>query len=302
MECKREESFNLYSYLCESVALQHSRKYENKQLQLEMKYPYIYERSNYAEEDQLDKYIKRNNLTLSDDKECIKTVIDDNLKKIYDSSSVVIRVTMTSLLKILRDKQIKNQFQTGTSRGLLNSSLRKSVENNIMSVPYDTLPENRPIYGMLFPPVDCSELEYLQNEILKGLGACYGDCLIVLNKEAIEPYITLTVGDSINHSKELVASDVKNLKYRTASYTALGKLYKLQKPNIFEYHSKAFLIDEYIEVQIHGIENHSLNVISEIIFPNEVYSSAVLYELYKKQIPYRVLSYEIKNEKYGKIV
>jgi hypothetical protein len=85
--------------------------------------------------------------------------------------------------------EFKNQFQTKSSNGLLDPSMRKQGELGNQYIPIDVKPSDRPIYGYLSP--DDSQ------ENLTSLGTFqYGEVKFVL-KDSVRDRATMTIGDSL---------------------------------------------------------------------------------------------------------
>jgi hypothetical protein len=85
--------------------------------------------------------------------------------------------------------EFKNQFQTKTSNGLLDPSMRKKGELANQYIPVEVKPSDRPIYGYVSPD------DSLDN--VTSLGTFqYGEVKFVL-KDSVRDRATMTIGDSL---------------------------------------------------------------------------------------------------------
>lgn len=101
---------------------------------------------------------------------------------------VVINTPPDVVSKILSDGRVKSQFETGTSRGMLDFDARKLSETRMFSLHPDMDKENRPIYGHV--------MENGVDESIRRTASHYGRAVIVLKKDVAER-TTFTVGDSL---------------------------------------------------------------------------------------------------------
>jgi hypothetical protein len=85
--------------------------------------------------------------------------------------------------------EFKNQFQTKSSNGLLDPSMRKKGELANQYIPVEVKPSDRPIYGYVSPD------DSLDN--VTSLGTFqYGEVKFVL-KDSVRDRATMTIGDSL---------------------------------------------------------------------------------------------------------
>jgi hypothetical protein len=118
--------------------------------------------------------------------------IQDRLRVHLDVASVFVAVHSADLSKILRDGKLKNQFESGTSSGLLDPSTRELAERWMMGIGKRTPGRSRPIYG------------YLSNDPSGGLNnevyiSQYGNVRIKV-KDSVKSRTTFTDGDSLDDS------------------------------------------------------------------------------------------------------
>jgi len=177
-----------------------------------------------------------------------KTAREINVKRarnLVDRGEFGIRVPEEILGSILNDGRFKSQFETGSSRGYLNPSVRSDFEYDYMGVPQDIEDRKRPIYGML---LDKREFPPLR-------GRHYGPVVITLKRENLEDRTTITFGDSLDRRAYLLPSEVTDIK----PYS-IERL--LDSKNDDPYHDD--ISYDYIELQYHG--GVSVEDIKEITF------------------------------------
>ena len=101
---------------------------------------------------------------------------------------VVINTPPDVISKILSDERVKSQFETRTSKGTYNWSLRSTSETRMFSLHPDMDNQNRPIYGHV--------MKNGVDESISRTASHYGRAVIVLKKDVAER-TTFTVGDSL---------------------------------------------------------------------------------------------------------
>lgn len=177
-----------------------------------------------------------------------KTAIETNVRRarnLVDRGEFGIRVPENILGSILNDGRFKSQFETGSSGGYLNPSVRSDFEYDYLGVPQDIEDRKRPIYGML---LDKREFPPLR-------GKHYGSVVITLKRENLEDRTTITFGDSLDRRHSLLPSEVTDIK----PYS-IERL--LDSKNDDPYHDD--FSSNYIELQYHG--GVSVEDIKEITF------------------------------------
>lgn len=154
-----------------------------------------------------------------------KEMVEQAQKLLEEKPKVAIRAPLDAIDQIIEDGRFKNQFETGTTQGALNESLRKKVELEGQGVPEDTPGPERPVYGYMSRDDgdhDNASLQY------------YGGVAFIL-KDSVRERSTVTFDDSLDH--ELPSSSVKDVKIESMMISE-------------------GLIDEdtfkYVEAQIHG--------------------------------------------------
>jgi hypothetical protein len=158
--------------------------------------------------------------------------ITEKLRRDLAQAPVVIRTPGSVAVEITKDGRFQSQFESGTSKGLLDYEVRKSGEANLFSYPKDLPVEQRPIYGYLGGIT--KEGEY-------GVGS-YGPVAFELKPEVRER-TTFTGRDSLSLlNPPTPLSDPKAFSVRTAMERTS---FALRKP-LEEWST------EYWEAQIHG--------------------------------------------------
>jgi hypothetical protein len=103
---------------------------------------------------------------------------------------VVVNVPPNVLSQILGDGRIKSQFETKTSKGILDTYARQTAETRMFGTHPEVSAKNRTIYGHVMN-------DGVDDSILK-VAIHYGRVAIVLKKDVAER-TTFTVGDSLMH-------------------------------------------------------------------------------------------------------
>ena len=120
-----------------------------------------------------------------------RAAVAEAVKKRRDNSRLYVRVPDNAIESVLLDGRLKSQFETGTSRGLLdadNEGDRRIMENKFFGYSMDTAPQDRPIYGYMS---DCGGMEESVDQ--------YGENIVVLRKNAVRNRTTITYRDSLNY-------------------------------------------------------------------------------------------------------
>jgi len=176
--------------------------------------------------------------------EKLKLQINQALKKEFSNASVVVRVPSEKILpQILKDGRIKSQFETGTSRGVLNNSIRAKFEKNLFNYSESLDSSSRPIYGMV------------TEDIRATAGSQYGDVIIQL-KSSVKKRTTWTMGDSLDltnrgQNATLIGTPVSA---PTEASLAMNKFNYID--DLFA-HTKIQPYGGFTEAQIHGGVNIS---------------------------------------------
>ena len=117
---------------------------------------------------------------------------------IKDATPVVM-VSVPALIAVLEEGRFKTQFETGESRGLLDTNLRGRTEANLFGYPQKGLPtELRPIYGTVAFTNPAGPLRGPNSEASIRNCMDYGEVRVVL-KDSVKDRTTFTVGDSLSY-------------------------------------------------------------------------------------------------------
>jgi hypothetical protein len=163
-------------------------------------------------------------------------------------TEVRVRLPYTVLYQVLVHGVVRNQFQTATSSGALNTSGRLLVEQSLMGLPLSTPDRHRPIYG------------YLKGSDERRALPQYGDVVLRL-----EPWLrhrtSFVFGDSLDHTIG------QRMPMFAPSLVARPKITSLDPRFDILSCAPADATDPrygYIEAQIHG--GLSLSDAREIVF------------------------------------
>jgi hypothetical protein len=205
--------------------------------------------------------------------------------QVVDESEMYLRIEPASLRGVLRDGRFKSQFETGTSRGLLDRMTRRAVEAEVTGVTRQTPAHERPVYGY-FGAKDHGGYRTRGERSVANYGS-----VSVRIKESARERASVTAGDSLSRRTAVQAQMANG-----ASAPALGIgdfQWDLVHQAIFE--DKASLegvraaINEalyYIEAQFHG--GLDVDDIQDVVFG--YYPSLAIREaLAARRIPWRVI-------------
>jgi len=116
-------------------------------------------------------------------------LVEQQLEKIRNGK-VCLAINGFDLEQVFKDKVFLNQFQTNTSRGSLNHSMRRKTEAIQHGTWLDALPGERAIYGYMAPT---------DADIVMKSVTGYGDFRIVFKPE-VKSRSTFVYGDSLGES------------------------------------------------------------------------------------------------------
>lgn len=187
---------------------------------------------------------------------------------------IYVAVTPDVLVKILKDRRILSQFESGTSGGLFSPETRRSFEYYNMGIPETLEDKLRPIYGF-----QLSEDQLGLPVTSSPAAQQYGNIVIKLKKD-VRGRTTMTGGDSLDN--ELVAIPVDGEVSESRVLSATGQSFIWDATEIAE----EALMEEvfgdlnfgsgettppfrYNEVQVHG--GVTLDMIEEVIYPSGGY-------------------------------
>ena len=221
-------------------------------------------------------------------------LLDEKLLELVEDSEFGRRTGVSTLERCLDSGDIKNQFQTNISSGLNDPNVRAGLEADAMHVPYDSAYADRPIYGMLFPSDSKRQASYIKTGPGQGYGQGFNRCVIMFNKDAVIDSTSLSVGDSLDYSPIYNDGWASPTKASDPTFTGgfFGFADKIQtvedlKSATLEQLTGSY--DDYIEVQIHGADNHKMipEVIKEVVFDRKP-SSTIIKKLENAGIDWRV--------------
>ena len=255
---------------------------------------------------QINRHISKVAKTLGTDVETFKKVYAETFKRIINDSEIGMRVSNESLSKILDSGEIKNNHLVESDR-LDNSETRAQHEEYLFGIPKEMAGRDSAIYGMVFPKYD--ENDPNSTKFYKiGPGSWYGnsksnpltEAVIIFKKDSIMDYTTFTNQDSLEHGRNPSAlgrvggiqapTNVKN-PVQTNSWFDLNDidtiddlrnatLYNLSPPDDHD-------TTGYIEAQIYGRYNHTIDNIDHVLFLSEP-SDEVIEKLNRLGIKYKI--------------
>ena len=180
--------------------------------------------------------------------------IEAEMQKLMTSEDthICIRLPEEALKPILGAGRFKSQFETGTSRGILDTSYRATVEHDEMGYSKTLSPAKRPIYGMLFNYKQPSEVD-----VTSGTGWHYGN-IVAIMKPSVKAHATVTAHDSLDgHGVHIPAPMLRPSRYMFATSGWGGPVFKEAVSRVKA--GKSFTMDMfsprgygYAEAQIHG--------------------------------------------------
>lgn len=254
-------------------------------------------------------YSKKWNISEKETKE----VIQSKLNQLFDESNYARRDNAFALEKSLDEGYIKNSFEAKTSDGYYDLADRKIVEKRTMNIDMSEKDGNRPVYGMLIPNHNTSK--EAKRFLTEGPGCWYGypsaeiffsqgpdawlsteanPVVIIFDKEKIEPFTTFTMGDSYDHPYDLIASTLVDKQYKGDVFSSMKDISLEDFKNSTlsdvcgDIKGKSQSTDQYIELQIHGKEAHSVDNIKEVIFIHKP-SEGLIEKLSNHNIPWSLL-------------
>ena len=126
---------------------------------------------------------------------------------------VSIAAPREALESIIDDGRFKSQFESGTSRGLLDDRVRAEAERNLFGYPSDLPDEHRPIYG------------HISDRTLwpSSTATAYGDWNAVLDPRRTKD-ATFTIGDSLESETGACPRCVLDKDYHSRSEEHTSKL------------------------------------------------------------------------------
>ncbi|MBQ1812929.1 MAG: hypothetical protein II119_03155, partial [Bacilli bacterium] len=206
----------------------------------------------------------------------VQELFNQKIKEFIDDGIFGRRVKASTISRLLDSGVIYNQFQTGTSQGKNDPYTRIDIEQRVLGVDMFMNAGNRPIYGMVLPEISKDTMEHIFGD--KAPGKWYSGtdgCILIFDKDAIIRSTTFTLGDSLNFDANVVASSAIDPKFFGFGESILmekvrsmskEQFIKSKLTDIFYDNKDNDYDDHYIELQIHGLDSHSLSFVKEIVF------------------------------------
>lgn len=222
--------------------------------------------------------------------------IANAMKELIDANDFCMRVTPQVLGYILEDGKFKNQFETGTSNGLLNKSTRRKATKNLFGADVDSMkPEDFEIYGYLGLKNKDEEFN-LETPMYEGIKQ-YGSIAITFKKDRLNGHVTYTGEDSLSPAldKRTIAGNTSNPSAAGISSWSLRSAARSAKTWKDEYELNPFWVadevfrGDYIELQY--TRKPTLEDIEIISLPKRMQQRhpELLDKLDKLKIPYTLL-------------
>ena len=183
---------------------------------------------------------------------------DKKLKEFLDGSEVVMAFPTSGFNNFVEQGRAKNGFEPGTD-GIKTGNrfyldLRRKGEKEVLDIPRDANPSERPIYAALEHPDRSRSLQGGQGSLM----AQYGGVQVVLN-DSVKDRSTFTYGDSIdfNEPRGVKASPVRD----PANPKSFGKKSQIsfdgdnphsKRMTIMTSRDESKVTPPYMETQIHG--------------------------------------------------
>lgn len=166
------------------------------------------------------------------------TKAEEKLKTLMTTAHMFRRVSSKDFASVLRDGRFKSQFETGTSGGAFDPTMRKEAEAKGLGAPKELAPEKRPIYG------------YMHGASHGGseVASEYGDIKVRL-KPALRPRTTFTVGDSLGGFH---AGRVAGVPVNAPTVHGVSGGYMFERLEEAKHVHEVVLWCSYVETQYHG--------------------------------------------------
>ena len=191
------------------------------------------------------------------------------LKKVIDNSAYSMRFKSANIDKLIESGKFMNQFETGTSGGLVNAKYRRQATNQLFGLSGKRLKKSEfEKYGY-FGNKDAIK-DYTHNSTTWGGVGQYGDVIIHFAKDKVANKTTFTVNNSLGPAvyQELVADNPNRPNLVGIDKELLKETVDLLKAGNIktpEEASKALGV-RYLEAQYHG--EIGVSDISSMYFTN----------------------------------
>lgn len=198
-----------------------------------------------------------------------------------DKSHIMIRIDHSILDKIVKEGRLKTQFETKTSKGILDTERRAQVEFNLFGIKSNASPSERPIYGFM-------REESYGNYAVKQ----YGNIVFVL-KDEVKDRATITMGDSLGET--FVPTPAKKIQKEFLNYDHIAQLKGIRDiKGVVDDTSK--IISHYIEAQVHGGVEIARDVEEVVITKIPVGTTDPVTKKYKTEWVYPELPESVKTK------
>lgn len=188
---------------------------------------------------------------------------DDKVSSLVAGAGISVRAPSDVVKSIVAAGRFKTQFETNTSKGVIDFDGRAKIEKQLFGYADGENPANRPIYGALTDGSNWSQTSQ------------YGDAIFVVDRKKVESRTTFVFGDSLVDPEWVERTPVPLMEpTRAASSDLLFRFKDLSR------------CDPYPEVQIH--EGLSMDEIQEIIFEWGEPDAQTIEILKSKNIKWRV--------------
>ena len=174
------------------------------------------------------------------------------IKNAMAEGKVTVAISLPSLKEVVAAGRFKNQFETGTSGGLKNTTTRKIGEKAALDVDLETKSKDRPIYGYITTNTGkVKSFEERANDInvaWQGILSIFNDStnqyglIKVVLKDSVRARTTVTIGDSLRTG--VLADSING----TAPDLVQMGLYRYGAPT----HMGGMPASSYLEAQITG--------------------------------------------------
>ena len=190
------------------------------------------------------------------------------------------RIDQRFIKNILDDGRFKNQFETNTSGGALNSDIRKKATKQLFGK------------GSIKNPSDYEKNGYVGHKSFiddlheSGTSQC-GDTIVRFDKDKLRGKVTYTIDDSLGlaYNKLTVAGDADNASANGIRDSKLRFMYDLVTSKDKPTDLTSFLDEtgaRYIELQYHG--EVKADFIKELCFTKDIPDENIIKRLQDKGI------------------
>lgn len=207
-------------------------------------------------------------------------LISDGIKYLIDNNEFSIRADSNILENIFNDGRFKNQFETHSSGGALNSEYRKRATKQLFGKGSIKDFKDYEKYGYL------GHKNFIEDMHETSTGQ-YGNCIIRLDKSEFKNNVTYTIGDSLGLAinKMTIAGDAYNPSANGIRKDRLEKTYNLLvsrkgKMELTDFSDEMGI--RYIELQYHG--ELKTDYIKEICFTQDLPNDETINTLKNKNI------------------